>query len=658
MPGAISLAASVLPIGAQPAADVLDFTDLSLEELEAVSISAASKRAQPLFETPAAVSVLLPVDVRRTGHASVAEALRLIPGTQVSYQLPNRWGVGVRGSNGLTSTKLLVLVDGRSVYSPFYGSVEWPNANVHPDDLARVEVVRGPGATLWGANAVNGIINVISKDARDTLGALVAVRTGTGEPGEVHVRYGGRAGERTWYRVYGTVMDSAASLHRSGNDRMSDVHQARAGVRTDSELTDQLSLTLQAEYLENERVLEVGKGVHQIGSLLARLRGQEIAGGDLTVQMYVDQSRARAPRPTGTEQPTAQFPMGLNEDAVNFDVDVTHHLQVGDRHAITWGGGARRTLNEVTPSIGLSVSEAKSQQWLFNAFVQDEVSFYDDRFRVTVGSKLEHHETIGWQPQPNLRLTWLPQPQHALWAAVSHAVRAPSRVEREVLVQMAPTMVPGVPLPVRPEVVGNPDFAEERNTAYELGWRWRPSARVQTDLTAYAFDYDSIRDLQASTHIEFGPIPTVVQRYSPTNDGDVATYGAELAWQWRVHDGWELSGAVAYQSFDEGELSSLPFLAPDYAIPAWTGHLRSWWQLPGDWEFSTAAYATSRNPLAGLPAQVRLDAQFAWQVRADLALTFGVLNASDPHHPDSNTGALVPSIEQRRSVYVRVQWRY
>src|SRR3954468_15303394 len=177
-----------------------DLTELSLEELHAISISAASKRSEPLFETPAAVNVLLPVDINRSGLSTVAEALRLIPGLHVIDQLPGRWDIGIRGGNGIQSTKLLVLVDGRSVYEPFYGSVDWSNADIDLDDLARIEVVRGPGTTLWGANAVNGIINVISKDSRDTQGGILSARAGTAEPAAMHVRYGGRLGQQTWYR--------------------------------------------------------------------------------------------------------------------------------------------------------------------------------------------------------------------------------------------------------------------------------------------------------------------------------------------------------------------------------------------------------------------------------------------------------------------------
>jgi iron complex outermembrane recepter protein len=633
-----------------------DFTELSIEELDALSVSAASKRAQPLFQTPAAVSVLLPVDIQRTGHASIAEALRLVPGVHVASQMPGRWNVGVRGFNGLTSTKLLVLVDGRSVYAPFYGSVEWVNADVHLDDLARVEVVRGPGATLWGANAVNGIINVISKDARDTQGTLVALRAGTGEEAEAHVRYGAKVGQRTWYRVFVTASDTNAALGALRDDPLGDRQLVRFGARTDSHLSERLQLTWQLEYLNTRRGSESSGGESHLGSVLGRLVGREVAGGDLQVQLYFDHDHARTTaRQTGAVD---VLPVGLNSDTTNVDLDLTHTFRGGSRHAVTWGGGARLTVSDVKPSPGLSVSRARRDQWLFNGFIQDEISFWDDHLRLTIGTKLEHHEHIGWQPQPNVRLTWLPRPDHTVWASVAHAVRAPSRAEREVRIALTPRRVPGVPFPVAVELTGDPDFSEERNTAYEIGWRWRPTPRFQTDVTAYAFDYDKLRTAPTWTTLEFTPAPVIVQHYTAANEGDMWSYGAEGSWQWRVHDRWELGGGVAYGRMQAGDLASGPFLSTDYALPTWIGHLRSWWELPRNFEMSVAAYGTSRNPLAGYASRVRLDARLGWRPRPDLSLALGVRDATDPGHMESNTGPLLPRTEQRRSVFLRLQWRY
>jgi iron complex outermembrane recepter protein len=638
------------------AAPTLDFTELTLEELGTLSISAAAKRAQPLFETPAAVSVILPVDIRRTGHATAAEALRLVPGAQVSQSLPSRWNIGIRGFNGLTSSKLLVLVDGRSVYSPFYGSVEWTNVDVPLDDLDRIEVVRGPGATLWGANAVNGIVNVISKHTRDTLGGVVNLRLGTAEAASAHVRYGDELSSRSWFRVYATASETEWALGSIRNEPLADFRHHRAGFRTDLLLDERFNLSWQAEYLERARTVDTGPADYRLASILGRLDGATLAGGRFQLQLYIDSSRNRAQILGGA---TPRFPLANNEKSLNVDLDFTHTFQPFDRHSVTWGGGIRRMDSEVTPSPGMSVARQRDLQGLYNLFLQDEITLWDERWRLILGSKLEYHETIGLQPQPNVRLVWLPLPQHALWGAVSYAVRAPSRAEREVFLQLAPIMQPPLPIPVRPELVGNPAYSEERLTAFELGWRWRPSARFSTDLTAYYFEYDDLRSLQVvAWYVEFQPTPVYVLRNTTMNAGRADSHGAEATAQWRVRDGWELSVGLTYAKIEDNGVSNDRFLAPDFAIPRWTTQVRSWWDLPGDFEFSLSGYGMTSNPLAREPQRFRFDGQLIWHPRPDLDLTLGVHRLNESRVPDVNMKDLLPMIEQRRSIYLQMRWRF
>jgi iron complex outermembrane receptor protein len=633
-----------------------DLTQLTLEELDALSISAASKRAQPVFETPAAVSVLLPVDIRRTGHSSIAESLRLIPGVHVIDQLPGRNAVGIRGGNGLQSTKLLVLVDGRSVYNPFYGTVEWPNADVQLDDLARVEVVRGPGSTLWGANAVNGVINVISKDAHNTQGGVISVRGGSAEPLQGHVRYGGTAGKNTAFRVYATGADTALAAGPLSDDPMTGYKYARAGFRTDSTVGDRFNLTWQGEHFRSVRTILDDPSRAQTTSLLGRLSAKDIAGGELQLQLYADNFRNRsALRDLPAD---GAFPFSLNEDTSNFDLDLTHHFHVGENHDIIWGGGARFTSNQVDASAALSLIEPKNKSWLFNFFAQDEITLVPKKIRLTVGSKFEHHETIGDEVQPGIRLAWTPTHQHTLWSAYSRSVRAPSRAEREVLITLARIPATVFTPAFRADVSGNPVFGAEINNAYEIGWRWRPSHRFQTDLTAYHFAYSHVRNLRETTTVEPGPPPTVVQRYTIINDSDASTHGIEFSTQWRATDRWEMNAGVARGDSHTAADMTSPFITPDYAIPTWLWHVGSWWQLPEDLEFSTTLYGTGENKLASLPGYLRMDAQLSWHPRPDVELTLGVQNAGDPRHPESITGTATPFVEVRRNVFARIQWRF
>jgi iron complex outermembrane recepter protein len=632
-----------------------DFTELSLEELHELSISAASKRAQPVFETPAAVSVVLPSDLRRTGHDSIAEALRLVPGTHVIDILPGEHRIGVRGGNGIQSTKLLVLVDGRSVYGPFYGGVEWANAEIDVEDLSRIEVVRGPGASLWGANAVNGIINVISKDARDTQGGIVSLRGGTGEQASAHFRYGGKLSDATWYRIYATATDTDGMLSNHRNDPQIPYESQRVGLRTDSLLSERFQLTTQVDNLENERTLRGDTSTHSMSSILTRLVGRDVGTGDIQVQLYYDISRDRVG--ISDYGGNSGLPLALNEDNENVDLDVSHHFHLGPNHDVLWGGGVRWTKNSVHSSDNLYVENPEMRSWLSNCFVQDEITLARE-LRLTVGAKLEHHKTIGWQPMPNVRLVWLPNSKNALWAAVSKAVRAPSRGEREVLLNLGTFPAMGLQPPVRVEVAGNANFHAEINHAHEIGWRWRPHARFSTDITGYYFDYDHARNLSSTTLIEPGPPLTVVQRMQVNNNGEAYTYGGEASWLWRPSDGWELSGGVSRGVAHTNGITGNPLVSADYAIPDHLAHVTSWWQLPHDWEFSTSLYSVGRIELTNTASQLRLDAQFIWRPRLDVEVAVGIQNATDPDHREAIIGTLSPSADVYRNVYLRLQWKY
>lgn len=632
-----------------------DFTQLSLEDLASLSFSAAAKRSQPLFETPAAVSVVRPADLYRYGHVSTAEALRMVPGVHVIDQLPGRWSIATRGGNGIQSTKLLVLVDGRSVYSPFYGAVEWVHADLPMEDLDRVEVVRGPGATLWGANAVNGIINVISKDARDTLGGLVSFRSGTGQAAQGYARWGGKLSGNTWYRVTASGKDADLAPGALEDDPLAGYREGRLGVRTDSVLSDDLHFTCQFDHLRNTRTIWGDSSTHQMSALAARLKAADVWAGDFTIQMYYDTSRDRVGR--SDRGGANALPFALNEDTRNFDLDLTHHRRFA-RHDLTWGGGARHTRNSINPSPSLRVAEPRNAGWLFNAFVQDEIALTEKQLRLTLGSKLEHHTTVDWLVLPNARLLWLPSPKHSFWAAVSRAARAPSRGEREVQLTMGAFPATATTPPVRLQVAGSPDYGSEINKSHELGWRWRPTPRFSTDVTAYYFAYHGVRTLDEYTTIETTPAFTVVQEYRIRNGGTADNYGAEGSFDWRVSDGFELSGGVARGVARVQGVSSIPLVQADHAIPDWIWHAKAWFQLPRDLEFSTALYRVGDTDISQIPGYLRLDAQLVWRPRPDVEVALGVQNATDPRHNENLTATLIPSIEVRRNVYVRVQWRY
>jgi iron complex outermembrane recepter protein len=642
-----------------------DLTALSLEELGSLNISAASKRSQRVFETPAAVSVILPEDMRRFGHASAAEALRMVPGVHVTRNNTDRWTVGVRGFNGITSTKLLVLVDGRTVYSPYYAGVSWEQADLALDDLARVEVVRGPGATLWGANAVNGIINLVARDARETQGGTFSVRDGSRESLDVYLRQGFQVGEHSWWRVYGRVEDTPRSVGPDPGLGEESVEKHRAGFRGDFEVGEFTHLTLQGEYLDS---LSSSEGIDLAtmlptestetldhAFLLSRLHWRESADRELMVQLYADYRDSSA---IASNRGLGALAAGVSEDGNSVDLDFTHHLKFSERHDLIWGGGVRRSVIEVEVDDTLMVQQPRLSQVLVNFFAQDEISVVPDRLRVTLGTKLEHHETVGWQVLPSARVTFLASPGQTLWAAVSRAVRTPSQAERDSRLNVG--FIPGSPMspPVLIQYVGNSGFAEEKLLATEIGWRWQPTPRLLFESTAYFHRYTDLRDFEPVTRFQPNP-PLVLQELVLLNRRAADGYGVEASFDWRIHDGWHVAGTLALATLkDSGAPSPVRLLQADLAEPREMWSLRSWWELPYDFELSLAGYGVGDMPTVDVPGYFRADAQITWRPRLDLEFSLGVQNALDKAHSEyiPILGGARPEV--RRNVFGRVKWSF
>lgn len=644
------------------ATPTVDFTDLTVEELGGLTFSAASKRAQPLFDTPAAVSVLLGEDIRRSGYSSVAEALRTIPGVHVANSNTYSWSVGIRGFNGVTSTKLLVLVDGRNVYSAFYGGVDWAEAEMPLEDLDRVEVVRGPGSSLWGANAMNGIINVVSKDARDTQGTLLSLRDGSEEAKTVYARLGGQAGRSSWYRIYLEDTDTRTSLGRTPDGARNNFSRRRAGFRLDADPAERVGLTWQADVVDLRvfhRLLTFSGEpketivAHRRYSTLGRLKWKSSTDDQLTVQFYADVLDQSAPE---AFQGLTSTGFGLSEDGNTADLDLTHNLKRG-RHELVWGGGTRRTLMKVESDGDISVQQPRNVQWVHNLFFQDQITVLPERLYFTAGTKLERHETVGWQLQPSVRLAYLPNPSQTWWAAVSRAVRSPSRVEldsRIVLAEFPPTE--DTP-PIQVDLVSDKAFKEEVLLAYEVGWRYRTTSHLTLEATAYLHDYSQLRDFSSSFRFEPEP-PILVNDLAITNDAKATGYGTELSASWRVNDGWHLSAGATFQRLDVSAIDPSGVTGLDYSLPQHTFSFTSWHALPHDLELSISASEVGAVPALTAPGYIRTDVVLTWRPRADMEFLLGVQNALDDEHSEYGEAVLFSSVPVRRNIFAKWKWRF
>src|SRR3989442_6975817 len=430
-----------------PSAEALK--KLSIEQLMNLQVTSVSKRPERLSQTASAIQVITQEDIRRSGAASLPEALRLATNLQVAQVDSRQWAISARGFNSTTANKLLVLIDGRTVYTPLFSGVFWDVEEVPLADIDRIEVISGPGATLWGANAVNGVINVITKDAKDTQGLLLSGGGGSEQRGFGTVRYGGPLGSTVHARIYGRGFDRASTLLPNGQDAADDWHLWQGGFRMDWDAASVNRVTLQGD-LYDGRIGQLTAGDVGVsgGNVMAKWSHTISEGSSLAAQLYYDRTHRHIP---GT----------FGEDLDTYDVDVQHAARLGARQDVVWGLGYRLINDRVANSSMLAfLPPGVARQW-FSGFVQDEIALVPNRLHVALGTKIEHNDYVGFEVQPSGRVNWRPSPSGTLWAAVSRALRSPSRIDRELF---APAQPPYF-------LAGGPGFHSEEELAYELGYR-------------------------------------------------------------------------------------------------------------------------------------------------------------------------------------------
>lgn len=628
-----------------------ELTGLSLEALMDIEVTSVSKRPEKRSEAAAAIYVITPERLRRWGVTSLPDALRMVPGLQVARIDANKWAISARGFNSRFANKLLVMIDGRSVYTPLFAGVYWDMQDPPLEDIERIEVIRGPGGTLWGANAVNGVINVITKSAQETQGGRVALSAGSEEHTLGTVRYGGRLSPEAWYRAYAKYRDTDAGEAPAARD---DWQLGQAGFRADWQGdTDQL--TVQGDYYEGEsgQRVTVPSDPPPARSTLADdvgLRGanllarwQRRPGGDSTfmLQAYFD-----------LVERDGQV---LHEDRDIFDLELQHDLMFGERHRASWGLGYRHTRDETRCNETFCLDPASRTVHLFSAFGQLEAALVPEELLLTVGTKLEHNDFTGFEYQPNVRLAWLVDPRHTLWAAVSRAVRTPSRGEHDVRLRVLPGGSPtGVPWVLQ----GNRDFDSERLLAYELGYRWRASERFSLDLTAFFNDYAELRSYDPDNP----PPPELGLPFDNRLEG--ATYGFEAFAEWRVNDAWRLDGGYGYLEVDlqrpDGSRDDFSSGLEDTS-PRHQANLSSMVELSPTLEWDTVLRYTGsiRANAVDIPAHLGLDMRLGWRVGHDLQIAVVGRNLLDDQHPEFPPDFIqTQGTEVQRSLRIDLQWRF
>lgn len=624
-----------------------ELTDLDIGELMKIPVTTLSRRAEPWWESAAAIHVITQEDIQRSGATSIPEALRMAPGLNVARIDSSRWAISSRGFNDFFANKLLVLMDGRSVYTPLFSGVFWDVQDTLLEDIDRIEVIRGPGASLWGANAVNGIINIITKSSRETQGTLITAGAGSEEVGFGSVRYGGKISDEAYYKAYVKYSNRDDSPTLTGMEGADEWDIWRGGVRTDWLPGENNTFTIQGDAYSGSvgqeqlvfppptffRVLQ-GRGRVAGANLLGSWKHEFSPDSDFILQIYYDRTE-REDR--------------VHKEVRNTgDLDFQHSFAVGERNRVMWGFGYRLTEDDLgdgkdgTGAIRFSTKRQSDQ--LFSTFIQDEITLVEDRLKVTAGSKFEHNDYTEFEWQPSGRLAWTPTGNHTVWGSVSRAVRTPARFEHTVDAWF-------VPPPAR--LIGNGEYESEEVLAYELGYRIQPLKKLSFDLAAFYNEYDNLRTVEPFGSA--GPITL----YKLENAMEGESYGIEVAGNWNVTKAWRITaGYTLLQMQLHSERPQDELLEGD--SPQNQFHLRSYLDLPHRFQIDTALYYVDSLATRNVPSYTRWDVRLGWKPlqKHDLDLSLVVQNLLDPQHPEFGSGFLVLPHEIERSVYGKATWRF
>ncbi|MEW6322184.1 MAG: TonB-dependent receptor [Acidobacteriota bacterium] len=633
---------------------------LSLEELLDVEVTSVSKKEERLMGSAAAITVITQDDLRRSGATSLMEVLRLVPGLQVARIDSNKYAISARGFNGRFANKLLVLLDGRSLYTPLFSGVFWEVQDTMLEDIERIEVIRGPGAALWGANAVNGVINIVTKSATATRGVVASAGAGGDERGFGAVRYGGGVGDIGAYRVYGKYFSRAGSIGTARRAAGDDWNVARGGFRIDLDLSQRDGLMVSGDIYEGD-IGQVTAPPSVTPSLAAatasrvRVSGANVLGrwqrtlaeGQISAQFYVDR--------------TARSESLLREDRQTADLAFDHRMRLGRRHEFQWGGSARVTSDDIGNTALVSLWPASRRDHIAGLFVQDEIALVPDRFRLVVGTKVEKNSYTGWEVQPNLRASWTPGERSALWGAVSRAVRMPSRAESDMRLSGV-LNDPTSPLPVAFLLTGSPDVQAESVIVTEVGYRVRAFDRVFVDVTGYVNHYQDLISYSPSglpALVIDPPAMYLVAPLSVTNGARGHATGLETAVTWEPAAFWRASTSWGWidmrlRDQETGEI------ADDIGrvTPRYQGMVRSMWTLPRRVEVDAIYYRVGGMPGHAIAGYNRVDVRAAWRPIPALELSLTAQNLFDQRYLEFySTLGEVPGARQR-SVYGKATWRF
>jgi iron complex outermembrane receptor protein len=637
-----------------------NLAQVSLEDLLNIEVTSASRKEQKLSQVPAAIFVITQEDIRRSGATNIPDLLRMVPGLDVAQINANTWAISARGFNLEFANKLLVLVDGRAVYTPLFGGVYWDTVDVPLEDIDRIEVIRGPGGTVWGANAVNGIINIITKSSAETQGGLITAGGGTHAEGFGNTQYGGKIKGDSSYRVFAKYLNNNHFPDLNGQNGEDNWHLLHGGFRVDTSLSAKDSLLTEGDIYDGkegaifqhatlsppDNINVLGIGILSGGNVLTRWSHTFSSRRDISLQFYFDRYDRDAPQ--------------FEEFRNTFDFDFQNHIILGARQDLIWGVGYRHTADQTAPTIDRAFLPANFAGQLFNAFIQDQITLKSDRVALYVGSKVENDYFTGFDLEPSARLAWTPSNRRTFWAAISRANRTPTR--RDVGLDAALAVLPG---PTELVLLGNPNIKSEHVIAYEVGYRAEPTDRVSLDVAVFFNSYHWLASFEpAPSFFDSNSVPPLlVLPIVMGNKVSGTTQGVEASLNWKVTHRWKLSPGYSFLNMnlhtDPASLDTVSVADTQGSTPDHQAQLRSHVELPRGFSWDTNAYFVEHLPTGPIPSYARLDMQVSWRLGERVELNLVGQNLLTDHHEEFND--LIQSVNSslvKRSAYAKITWQF
>jgi iron complex outermembrane receptor protein len=646
------------------------FLDLSIEELMKVEVTSAARHSQKLSEVPSAIFVITQDDIRRSGATSIPEALRMAPGVEVARVGTDKWAISIRGFNGRFADKLQVMMDGRSVYNPLFAGVQWEQQDTLMEDIERIEVIRGPNAAVWGANAVNGVINIITKKAADTQGTLISGGGGSFEQGFAGARYGAKINEDTPFRIYAKGFTRSHTHSLTGENINDQWHSARGGFRLDHQRgIDQF--TVQGDIFFNSYGDRLDKSQLSAPIIQTNAARGHNEGGNIRLRWDRTLSEKSAIMlQTYYDRVDYRLLTSSIFSAESFDIDFQHRFPLFNKHDVTWGANYRLYHNQVSDTELISFSPRAQTNHMASAFIRDEITLLPERLRLNLGSRFDHNDFTGMEIQPNARLMWTPDNQNSIWLAVSRAVRIPSRAENDILLNTRTlNTLPGFsilpPFPVLAQLMGSSNFNSEKLIAYEMGYRHQFSPQASVDISGFYNDYSQLRDLSVGFPLFHASFPPhLILPVGLTNKASGQTYGVEASVEWKPTGKWRLQGNYSYLNMNIHSDSVLKQIDPatgsaNKVSPHHQVSVRSHYDFSEKLQLNLWLRYVSGLDFYRIPGYVTMDAKLVHRPLKNVELFVAGQNLFSQNHREFVSDFL-PSlpVAMPRGVYAGAEWRF